>query len=68
MSLLARVQKLEKRSVKPLNPVFVVFQQANESDKEVFNKAKSMSHDGKSNFIVVKFVKSEDSIYDAGQT
>jgi len=62
MSLLARVQKLEKRSVKPFNPVFVIFQQANESYEKVVNRAKSENQDGRSNFIVVKFVKPEDML------
>jgi len=57
MKLYARVLKLEKRAIKPFKPVQVIFQQADESDEKVINKAKSENQDGISNFIVIKFVQ-----------
>jgi len=58
MNLYARVLKLEKRAVKPFKPVHLLFQQADESDEKVVNRAQSENQDGKNVVIVVKFVKS----------
>ena len=57
MSLLLRVLKLEKRAKKPFNPLIVIFQQEDEPYERVVSRAKSERQDGKSTFILVKFVK-----------
>jgi hypothetical protein len=62
MNLYARLLKLEKRVVKPFIPVQVIFQQADESDEKVVNRADSENQDGKSIVIVVKFVKSQSML------
>ena len=56
MNLLLRVLKIEKRVVRPFKPVCVIFQQADESDQKVVNRARVVNQDGKSTAIVVKFV------------
>jgi len=62
MNLYARVLKLEKQVVKPFKTVQVIYQQADESDEKVVNRAESESQDGKSIVIVVKFVKSQSML------
>jgi hypothetical protein len=56
MNLYARVLKLEGQAVKPFKPVQVIFQQADESDEKVVDRALLANHDRKSCLIVVKFV------------
>jgi len=63
MSLFIRVLKLEKRAVKPLKPVFVIFQQLEETDEKVARRAKFVNIDGKSTLIVVKFIKAESDLF-----
>jgi hypothetical protein len=64
MNLYARVQKLEKRAIRPFKPVQVIFQQTDELDKNRLEIECFKKNDRTNLLIVVTFVKSKsDSIH-----
>jgi len=57
VSLLSRVVRLESRVKAPTKPVYVVFQQAGESDEKVVSRTKAENRASEAMLIVVKFVE-----------